>query len=145
LIAIAGVAVGIALLRAGNTFSTVAGIATCGFVVTVGALSLSVWLARRPRPEDAVEQALATALQHAHVGVRHAASIVWALAASMVFAATMALARGWLSETPGRDGYVAIGGIQLAVALSLALAFRYYQARRAALARLEAIVAALDQ
>jgi len=41
-------------------------------------------------------------------------------------------------------GYVAIGGMQLALAVSLALAFRYYQARSAALARLDAIAAELE-
>jgi drug/metabolite transporter (DMT)-like permease len=105
----------------------------------VCALSLSVWLTPQARLDDAVEHALATARQHVRVGVRHAAALVWALLAGMVFAAAMALARGLLSETAALAGYVVIGGMQLVLAISLALAFRYYQARSAALARLDAI------
>jgi hypothetical protein len=113
--------------------------------VAVGALSLSVWLMPQPRLDDAVEHAVATARQHALVGVRHAAALIWAFIASMVFAAAMALARGLLSETAALAGYVAIGGMQLALAVSLALAFRHYQTRSAALARLDAIAAELER
>jgi hypothetical protein len=139
LIAVGGLIAGITLLRAGDPFLTAAGAATCVFVVVVCALSLSVWLTPQARLDDAVEHALATARQHARVGVRHAAALVWALLAGMVFATAMALARGLLSETAALAGYVVIGGMQLVLAISLALAFRYYQARSAALARLDAI------
>lgn len=145
LIAIGGLIVGITLIGAGEPFLTAAGVATCVFVIAVCALSLSVWLTPQPRLDDAIEHAVATARQHARVGVRHAAALVWAFLASMVFAAAMALARGLLSETAALAGYVAIGGMQLALAVSLALAFRYYQARSAALARLDAIAAELER
>jgi hypothetical protein len=145
LIAVGGLIVGITLIGAGEPFLTAAGVATCVFVVAVCALSLSVWLTPQPRLDDAVEHAVATARPHAHVGVRHAAALVWAFLASMAFAAVMALARGLLSETAALAGYVAIGGMQLALAVSLALAFRYYQTRSAALARLDAIAAELER
>jgi hypothetical protein len=145
LIAIVGLVVGISLIGAGEPFLTVAGLATCLFVVAICALSLSVWLMPQPRLDEAVERAVATAQQHARVGVRHAAALVWAFLASMVFAAAMALARGLLSETAPLTGFVAIGGIQLALAVALALAFRHYQARSAALARLDAIAAELER
>jgi hypothetical protein len=143
LVAVGGLIVGITLIGAGDPFLAVAGTATCVFVVAVCALSLSVWLTPQPRLDDAVEHAVATARQHARVGVRHAAALVWAFLASMVFAAAMALARGLFSETAPPAGYVVVGGMQLALAVSLALAFRYYQARSAALARLDAIAAEL--
>jgi hypothetical protein len=145
LIAVAGLSVGVALLTRGGTFFVVTGSATCAFVVLVCALSLWVWRLPRPRPEDAVEQALAVARQHARIGVRHATATIWALVAGMVFAAVMALARGFLSDTAALAGYVAIGVVQLGVATWFALAFRHYQARSAALARLDAIAAALTQ
>ena len=62
----------------------------------------------------------------------------------MGFTAILSLARGFLSDTAALAGYVAIGAVQLGVAAWFALAFRYYQARSAALARLDAIAAALD-
>jgi hypothetical protein len=139
LIGVGGLIAGVVLIRAGDSFLTVAGVATCVFVVVVCALSLSVWLTPRPRPDDAVEQAVAAARQHAHVGVRHAAALIWGVLVSMVFAAAIALARGLLTDTATLSGYVAVGGMQLVLAVSLALAFRHYQARSAALARLDAI------
>jgi hypothetical protein len=145
LIASAGLIVGITLLGAGEPFLIVAGVATCLFVVAICALSLSVWLLPRPRLDDAVERAVTTARQHARIGVRHAATLVWAFLASMVFAAAMALARGLLSETAPLAGFVAIGGMQLALAVSLGVAFCHYQARSAVLARLEAIAAEIEQ
>lgn len=141
-----GLTAGIALLGSGGgPFAVVAGTATCLFVVVVSALSLSVWRLPRPRPEDAIEHAVAVARQHARVGVRYASAVIWALVAGLVFSAAMALARGLLSETAAPAGYVAIGAMQLMLAFWLALAFRYYQARSAALARLDAIAAALEQ
>lgn len=145
LIAAVGLMVGISLIGAGEPFLTAAGVATCVFVVAVCALSLSVWLMPQPRLDDAVAHAVTTARAHAHVGVRHAAALVWAFLASIVFAAAMALARGLLSETAPLTGYIAIGGMQLALAVALALAFRHYQARSAALARLDAIAAELER
>jgi hypothetical protein len=145
IIAVAGFGIGIAVLTRGGTFFVVTGIATCVFVVLVCALSLWVWLLPQPRPEDAVEHALTVARQHARIGVRHATATIWALVLSMVFAAAMALARGLLSDTAALAGYVAIGVVQLGVAAWFALAFRYYQARSASLARLDAIAAALQQ
>jgi hypothetical protein len=145
LIAVGGLIVGGTLIGAGESFLVVAGVATWVFVVVVCALSLGVWFTPQPRPEDAVEHALAAARQHAQVGVKHAAALVWALVASMVFAAAMALARGLLGATAELDGFVAIGAMQVALAASLAIAFRYYQARSAALARLDAIAMALQQ
>jgi hypothetical protein len=145
LIAVGGLVVGGILVSGRETFLVVAGVATWTFVGVVCVLSLAVWLTPRPRPEDAVEHALAAARQHARVGVKHAAAFVWALVASMVFAAAMALARGLLGATAELDGFVAIGALQLALAASLAIAFRYYQARSAALARLDAIAMALQQ
>ena len=145
IIAIAGLSVGVALLTRGGTFFVVTGIATCAFVVVVCALSLWVWLLPQPRPEDAVERAVAVAQQHARIGVRHATATIWALVVGMVFMAVMALARGLLTETAALAGYIAIGIVQLGVAAWFAFAFRYYQARSAALARLDAIAAALEQ
>jgi hypothetical protein len=113
--------------------------------VLVCALSLWVWLLPQPRPEDAVEHAVAVAQQHARIGVRHATATIWALVVGMVFMAVMALARGLLTETAALAGYIAIGIVQLGVAAWFAFAFRYYQARSAALARLDAIAAALEQ
>jgi hypothetical protein len=145
LVALGGLIVGGTLVAAGETFLIVAGVATWLFVLVVCALSLAVWLTPQPRPEDAVEHALATARRHAAFGVKYAAALIWGLVASMVFSAAMALARGLLSDTAELDGFVAIGAVQLAVAAWLAVAFRYYQARSAALARLDAIAAALEQ
>ena len=99
----------------------------------------------QPRPEDAVEHAVAVARQHARIGVRHATATIWALVVGMVFAAVMALARGLLSDTAALAGYIAIGIVQLGVAAWFAFAFRYYQARSAALARLDAIAAAMEE
>lgn len=144
-IALAGLIVGVRLIFSAEPFLRVAGVATVVFVVVVCALSLTVWLAPRPQPEDAVERALAAARQHARVGVKHAAAVIWALVASMVLASVVALARGLLSDTAELQSFVAIGAMQLALAASLGLAFRYYQARSAALARLDAIAAALEQ
>lgn len=145
LVALGGLVVGGTLIAGGESFLVVAGVATLVFVAVVCALSLRVWLTPQPLPEDAVEHALATARQHARVGVRHAAALIWAFVASMVFSASMALARGLLSEAAALGGFVAIGALQLALAAALAIAFRYYQTRSAALARLDAIAAALNQ
>jgi hypothetical protein len=71
--------------------------------------------------------------------------MVWATIAGLVFAAAMALARGFLTAEATLAGYIGIGGVLLMLAGWLAFAFRYYQARSAALARLEAIAAAMDQ
>ena len=145
IIAVAGLSVGIALIIHGGLFFVVSGLATCTFVVVVCALSLWVWRLPQPRPEDAVEHAVAVARQHARVGVRHAVSMVWATIAGVVFAAAMALARGFLTTEATLGGYIAIGGVLLMLAGWLAFAFHYYQARSAALARLDAIAAAMDQ
>ena len=145
IIAIAGLSVGIALIAHGGLFFVVSGLATCTFVAVVCALSLWVWRLPRPRPEDAVEHALTVARQHARVGVRHASSMVWATIAGLVFAAAMALARGFLTAEAHLGGYVAIGGVLLMLAAWLAFAFRYYQERSAALARLDAIADELVQ
>jgi hypothetical protein len=144
-IAVAGLSVGVALIVRGGTFFVVAGVATCVFVALVCALSLWVWLMPQPRPEDAVEHAVAVARQHARVGVRHATALIWALVVGMVFAAVMALARGFLTDTAALAGFIAIGGVQLMMAAWFAFAFRYYQARSAALARLDAIAVALEE
>ena len=57
----------------------------------------------------------------------------------------MCLARAFLTTQATLAGFVAIGGVLLMLATWFALAFRYYQARSAALARLDAIAAALEQ
>jgi hypothetical protein len=57
----------------------------------------------------------------------------------------MALARGLLTTEAALGGYVAIGVVQLMLAVWLAFAFRYYQARSAAFAKLDAIVAELQR
>jgi hypothetical protein len=145
IIAVLGLSAGVALLTRDGAFFLVTGIATITFVVLVCALSLWVWLLPRPRPEDAVEHAVAVARQHARIGVRHATATIWALVVGMVFSAVMALARGLLTESAALAGYIAIGAVQLMVAAWFALAFRYYQARSASLARLDAIAAALKQ
>jgi predicted Co/Zn/Cd cation transporter (cation efflux family) len=145
IIAVAGLIAGVALIARGGLFFVVAGGATCVFVAVVCALSLWVWRLPQPRPEDAVEHAVAVARQNARIGVRHATATIWALVVGMVFSAVMALARGLLTENAALAGYVAIGAVQLGMAAWFALAFRYYQARSAALARLEAIAAALEQ
>ena len=145
IIALAGLGVGVGLVARGGTFHVVAGSATCAFVAIVCALTLWAWLtAPQPRPEDAVRHAVAVARQHARVTVQQATAMIWALVAGLVFAAAMALARGFFGEaTPG--GYVVIGGIQLMLAAWFGVAFRYYRARSADLSRLEAIAAALEQ
>jgi uncharacterized sulfatase len=48
-------------------------------------------------------------------------------------------------EEAALAGYVAIGGVQLMLAAWLGIAFRYYQTRSAALARLDAIAAAMEE
>jgi hypothetical protein len=144
-IAIAGLGAGIALIVNGGLFFVVTGLATCTFVAIVCALSLWIWRLPQPRPEDAVEHAVTVALQHARVGVRHATAMFWGNIAGIVFAAAMALARGFMTTEATLGGYVAIGGVLLMLAAWLAFAFRYYQTRSAALARLEAIAAALER
>lgn len=144
-IALVGLAVGVALVANGGVFFVVSGVATCAFVALVCALSLWVWRLPQPRPEDAVEHAVAVARQHARVGVRHAASMIWATVAGIVFAAAMSLARGLFTTEASLGGYVAIGGVLLMLAAWLAFAFRYYQTRSAALARLDAIAASMGQ
>ena len=145
LIAVAGIVAGAALIVRGGTFFVVSGIATCVFVVMVCALSLWVWKLPQPRPEDAVEHALAVARQNARIGVRRATALIWGLVAALLFCAAMALARGFLTDAAELAGFVVIGVAQLVIAAWLALVFRYYQARVAALARLDAIAAALER
>ena len=106
---------------------------------------LWAWLAPQPRADEAVSQALAVARRNARAGVRHAASMIWATVAGMLFIAAMALARGFLTTEANLGGFIAIGAVQLMLAAWLALAFRYYQTRSAALARLEAIADALEE
>lgn len=142
-IAIAGLYAGIALITRGGVFFVVTGVATCIYVALICALSLWVWRMPRPRPEDAVEHAVAAARQHARIGVRHATAMIWALVVAMVFSAAVALGRGFLTENAALEGYIVIGAAQLLVAAWFAFAFRYYQARSAALARLDAIAAEL--
>ena len=144
-IAIAGLGVGIALITHGDLFFVVSGLATCIFVTVVSALSLWVWRLPRPRPEEAVEHAVAVARQHARVGVRRATSMIWATIAGLVFAAIMALARAFLTAEAHLVGYLAMGSVLLMLAAWLAFAFRYYQERSAALARLDAIAAELER
>jgi hypothetical protein len=145
LIALAGLGVGIVLIAAGEPFHIVAGIATCVFVATVCALSLSVWLTPQPRPDDAVSHAVAVARHNARTGVRYAAAMVWGAVVGMLFTAAMALARAFLTTEATLDGYVAIGGVQLMLAAWLAIGFRHYQGRSRALARLDAIAAELER
>lgn len=144
-IALAGLAAGIAMILAGGLFLVAGGIATCVFVATVCALSLWASLAAKPRADEAVSHTLAAARRNARDGIRHAAAMIWATVAGMLFTAAMALARGFLTSEAHLGGFVAIGTVQLMLAGWLALAFRHYQARSAALARLDALAAALDQ
>lgn len=146
LMTLVGLGMGIALIARGGTYFVLAGSATCMFVGTVCALSLWAWLtAPQPRPEDAVSHAVAVACQHARVAVHQAAATIWALIAGLVFTAAMAFARGFFGAEATLGGYIVIGSVQLVLAAWFGLAFRYYRARSADLARLEAIAAALEQ
>ena len=140
-----GLAVGVAMIVRGGAFQIVGGIAACVFVAAVTALSLWAWLAPQPRADEAVSEALAVARRNARAAVRHAAAMIWATVAGMLFTAAMALARGFLTTEANLAGFIVIGAVQLMLAAWLALAFRYYQARSAALARLDAIADALRQ
>jgi hypothetical protein len=71
--------------------------------------------------------------------------MIWGIAAGMVFAGVMALARALLTTEANLAGFAAIGAVQLMMAAWLAFAFRYYQSRAADLARLEAIANSLEQ
>jgi hypothetical protein len=145
LIALAGLGVGIwQLTRAEGLFVVVAAVATIVFVVAVCALSAWARLAPRPNPTDAVARAVAVARRHALIGVRIATATIWAIVAGMVFAGVMALARGLLTTEATLEGYVAIGAVQLMLAVWLACAFWYHGTRSAALARLDAIAAELQ-
>jgi hypothetical protein len=145
IIAAAGLVAGIALIVRGGVFFVTAGVATCIYTVAICALSLWVRLLPRARPDDAVEHAVAVARRNALLGVRHATATIWALVIAMVFAACMALGRGLLTEAAALEGFVVIGVGQLVIAAWFALAFLHYRARSAALARLDAIAAALKQ
>jgi hypothetical protein len=145
IIGLAGLGAGIALIVAGGTFFVIAGIATCVFVAAVGTISLWALRALPPRPEDAVAHAVAVAQRNARAGVRQAAAMIWGVVVGLVFAAFMMLARGLLTTEATLAGFVAVGSVLLMLAGWLALAFRYYQARSAALARLDAIAAALEE
>ncbi len=144
LIAIAGLGVGIALIANGDTFFVASGIATCVFVAAV--CWIGVWGLRAPKalPEDAVGQAVAVARQHARAGVRHAESMIWGAVVGLVFAAFMCLARAFLTANATLAGFAAVGAVLLMLAAWLAFAFRYYRERSAALTRLDAIAAALE-
>lgn len=144
-VGLAGLAVGITLILRGDAFSIFAGTAACVFVAVITALSSWAWLAPQPRADEAVSRALAEARRNARAGVRHAASMIWATVAGMLFTAAMALARGFLTIEANLGGFVVIGAVQLMLAAWLALAFRYYQTRSAALARLDAIAGALEE
>lgn len=142
---LAGLAIGIAMILRGGAFLITGGVAACVFVAVVTALSLWAWLAPQPRDDEPVSRALAVARRNAQAGVRHAATMIWATVAGILFTAAMALARGLLTTEANLSGYLAIGAVQLMLAAWLAFAFRYYQTRSAALARLDAIAAALEQ
>jgi hypothetical protein len=142
---LAGLTAGIAMLVRGGTFLIVGGSATLLFVAVVCALSLWARFLPKARPEDAVGHALTIARRNALAGVRYAASMIWAGIVGIVFAAAMALARGLLTAEAQLGGYIAIGSVLLMLAAWLAFAFRYYQQRSTALARLDAIAEELAQ
>jgi len=144
IIALAGLGLGVALIVNGGTFFVASGSATCVFVAAV--CSIAVWGLRAPKPlpEDAVSHAVAVARRNARAGVRHAASMIWGAVVGLVFAAFMCLARAFLTTEATLAGFAAVGGVLLMLAAWLALAFRYYQARSAALTRLDAIATALE-
>jgi hypothetical protein len=140
-----GLTVGIAMIVRGGTFLIVGGSATLLFVAAVCALSLWGQFLPKARPDDAVGRAVDVARRNALAGVRYAASMIWAGIVGVVFAAAMALARGFLTAEAHLGGYVAIGSVLLMLAALLAFAFRYYQERSATLARLDAIADELEQ
>lgn len=144
IIALSGLGVGVALISNGDTFFVASGIATCVFVAAVCFIAL--WALRAPKalPEDAVGHAVAIARQNARAGVRHAASMIWGAVVGIVFTAFMCMARAFLTTEATLGGYVAVGGVLLMLAAWLGFSFRYYQARSAALTRLDAIAAALE-
>ena len=144
-IAIAGLSVAAWSIARGGAFPVVSGIAICVFVAVVCALSAWARMAPRSHPEDAVGRAVAVARQHAVVRVRFAAATIWGLVAGMVFSAIMALARGLLTSEANLTGYIVIGAVQLMMAAWFAFAFRYYQTRTAALARLDALADELQR
>lgn len=143
--ALAGVAVGMALLTRAGAFHVVTGIATLMFVAVTCALSF--WARRVPqsRADDPVSRALGAARRHAQVSVRLAAATIWALVGANVFSAAMLIARATLTADATLAGYGAVGVIQLFIAAWLALAFRHYRKRSADLAKLEALAAELDR
>jgi hypothetical protein len=145
LIALAGLGVAIWLLTQGGTFLIVAGAATIVFVVAVCALSAWARMAPQPNAADPVARAVAVAQRQALLGVRFAAATIWAIVVALVFAAVMALSRGLLTTAATLEGYVALGAVQLMLALWLAFAFRYYGTRSATLAKLDAIAAELQR
>lgn len=145
IIALAGLSAAGWMLTRSGAFFAVTGIATCVFVAAACVLSLWARRAPRPKPDEAVSRAVAIARQHAFASVRLAAATIWALVTGLVFAAVMALARGLLTTDASLGGYVALGAVQLMLAAWLAFAFRYYQTRSAALAKLDAIAADLQK
>jgi hypothetical protein len=144
-IAIAGIGVGAWMLTNEGALFIVSGIATLLLVAVVCVLSARARMAPRPQLDDAVERAVGRARQHVAVRVRLAAAMIWGIAAGMVFAGVMALARALLTTEANLAGFAAIGAVQLMMAAWLAFAFRYYQSRAADLARLEAIANSLEQ
>ena len=145
LLALAGLAVAIWLLTQGGAFFVVVGVATIVFVAAVCALSAWARMAPRPNAADPVARAVAVARRQALLGVRFAAATIWAIVAALVFSAVMAFGRGLLTTEAQLAGFVALGAAQLVLAVWLACAFWYYGARSAALARLDAIAAELQQ
>jgi hypothetical protein len=145
LIALAGLGMALWLLTQGGAFFVVAGAATIVFVAVVCALSAWARMAPRPNAADPVAQAVAAARRHALLGVRFAAATIWAIVAALVFSAVMAFGRGLLTTDAQLAGFIALGAVQLMLAVWLACAFWYYGTRSAALAKLDAIAAELQQ
>jgi ferric-dicitrate binding protein FerR (iron transport regulator) len=145
LMALAGLGMATWLLTQGGAFLVTVGIATIVFVAVVCALSAWARMAPRPNAAEPVARAVAMARRQALLGVRFAAATVWAIVAALVFSAVMALGRGLLTTHAQLAGFVALGAVQLMLAVWLACAFWYYRARSAALVKLDAIAADLQQ
>jgi len=145
LIALAGLGMAIWLLTQGGTFFIVVGVAMIVFIAVVCALSAWARMAPRPNAADPVAQTVAVARRQALLGVRFAAATVWAIVAALVFSSVMALGRGLLTTDAQLAGFIALGAVQLMLAVWLACAFWYYGARSAALAKLDAIAAELQR
>ena len=143
-IAVAGLIAGVWMFVRGGSFLVVSGIAT--FVLVAATCALSAWArsAHAPRPDDPVPTRRRRG-EAARVRACAARSShdLGGSPAGMVFTAVMALARGLLTANPTLSGYVAIGAVQLMLAVWLAFAFLYYQGCSADLAKLDAIADSL--